>query len=247
MGNSIFIDPTMKAFYSNKKTTASATASTGSSYLDILKSLQKQQETTETAETKTIDEMTMEEYKEYITATLNSLPMHSSRSDSTSAVIISNAGWEKMKEDPAYEQWVIGTISSDFASQDPWEAVGSSSYNIYRFGSTMEQYSHENWGKDYPGDVKSYLTTELFNTSKSNSSGNFLFRLARKKMQKENQAAIQQLATEIAQLQNLKLMGLDRSDSGIFSNSLASSGNGFQLASAQNALYLMNALNSSLI
>lgn len=240
MGNSIFIDSTMKTFHSATKTTVSSTASVGTSYLDILKSLQKTGGTPETAGAKTVDEMTLDEYKDYITATLNALPMHSSRSDSTSIITISNAGWEKMKRDPAYEQWVVDTIADEFASQDPWEAVGSSSYNIYRFGETMAQYTSENWGKDYPGDIKDYLTSELLKTETSTSSGNFLFRLARKRMQQENHAAIQQLASDISRLQSLKLM----ESAPIPAMGL---GNGFQLASAQNALFLMNALNGSMI
>lgn len=239
MGNSIFIDPAMKAFYSGTKATLSSSPSAKSSYLELLKSLQKQQELSETAEVKPVNEMTMDEYKEYIAESLNALPMHASRSESTSVVMISHAGWERMKNDPAYEQWVIGRVSAEFSGQDPWDTVGSSSYNIYRFGGTMEEYSQDNWGKDYPGDVKSYLTSELLNTKNSAGSGNFLFRLARKKMQKENQAAIQQLASEIARIQNLKLMGANSAS--------MSSGNGFRLASAQNALYLMSALNSSIL
>ncbi len=242
MGNSIFIDSTMKTVCSNRKISVSGSAATGASYLDILNSLQKKKETPETAAAKNIDEMTMEEYKDYITATLNSLPMHSSRSDSTNVITISSAGWEKMKEDPAYEEWVINTIATDFASQDPWEAVGSSSYNIYRFGETMAQYTSENWGRDYPGDIKSYLTAELLHTSKSTGSGNLLFRLARKKLQQENQAAIRQLASDISQLQSLKLMANAPASAGLAGRSSVNLGNGFQLASAQNALFLMNVL-----
>lgn len=243
MGNSIFIDPVMKAFYSGTGKRASSTASTGSAYLDMLKSLQKQQEAEE-PRVINVTAMTMEEYKEHITETLNALPIHSSRGNSTSAVIISNAGWERMKEDPAYEEWVVGMVATHLASQDPWESVGSDSYSIYRFGDSVEKYSYDNWGKDYPGDIKSYLTSELLGIEKSTGSGNLLFRLARKKLQQQNQASIRQLASDISQIQSLNLMGMDKSTSNLLSKSLLGSGNGFQLASARNALQLLQVMNS---
>lgn len=241
MGNSIFISPVMKTFYSHAKTAAATASQSSASYLEILSSLQEPQETEKSGDTAS---MTMDEYKEYITGKMNSLPMHSSRSDSTSAVIISNAGWERMKSDPSYEQWVLGTVASDFASQDPWETVGSSSYSIYRFGDTMEQYSCDQWGKDYPGSIKDYLASELLNTSSLGGSGNLLFRIACKKMQQQNQAAIQQLASNISQLQSLALMGMDKSSTGLLSDAILSANHGFQLATSQNALTLLGTLNA---
>jgi len=83
MNNSIYIDSTMRSFYEKKDGTKKA--STGNSYLDMLQSLVNK---TEQAEEKATQDMTMDEYKSYIRGVLNDLPMHSTRENSTAAVII---------------------------------------------------------------------------------------------------------------------------------------------------------------
>ena len=253
MGNSIFINYSMKAFYSTSKTVSStnsaASPSTGLPFLDMFQALQGQGNAVNAAASGAADTatMTMGEYKEYITGKFNALPMHSSRTYSVSCVVISTSGWERMKNDLSFEEWVINKVAEDLASQDPWESVGSSSYTVYRFGDSMDSYSCDNWGKDYPGDIKSYLASELLDTSNSTGSGNLLFRLARKKMQQQNEAAIQQLASDISRLQSLNLMRMDQSPANALGNSVLGANNGFQLASAQNALSLLSALNDNFV
>lgn len=53
-------------------------------------------------------EMSMDEYKEYITDILGKIPFHASRPYDEEAIYISEAGWEQMKNDPEYEAWVLG-------------------------------------------------------------------------------------------------------------------------------------------
>ena len=62
-------------------------------------------------------------------------------------------------------------------------------------------------------------------------------------MQQRNRAAIQQLASNISQLQSLSLMGLDKSSTGLLSHAILSANDGFRLATSQNALTLLGALN----
>ena len=228
MNNTIMIGSSMS--YLNSGTSSKkTTASTGNAYLDILKSLQGEKTGIEVSASP--EDMTMEEYKAYIAERLQQLPMDSSRSDGLFSVVISDAGWERMKSDSTYEQWVLNTMQSNLATPDPWAQLGSSSYGIYRFGATQEEYTSDTWGKDYPGDVKSYLTSELLGigSSKSKSTGNLLLNLAYKKQKSANNQSIQQLAKDIARLQQLNLL---------------TAGRGTSANSAQNAAFLLNALNS---
>ena len=223
--SSIYIDSAMRSFYKSSEKAEKKT--TGSAYLDMLRSFVNETETT-----KNIQEMSMDEYKSYIADVLNDLPMHKTRENSTAAVIISNAGWERMKDDPAYEAWVIEQVASDFRSEDPWDSLGSNSSTIYRFTDNEKNYRKDEWGKDFPGDIKTYLQFELRNTRRKNGSGNFFMKLARKKLQQSNQSSLNDLAGNIAQLQSLKLLNANK--------------NSFFLANAQNALFLMSALNNGL-
>lgn len=225
MNNSIYIDSTMRSFY--EKSDKTKKASTGNSYLDMLQSLVNK---TEEAEEKSVQDMSMDEYKSYINGVLNNLPMHKTRENATAAVIISNAGWKRMKEDPAYESWVINEVASDFRSEDPWETLGSNSCTIYRFTDTEKTYHKDEWGKAFPGDIKTYLQSELMDANRNKGSSNIFLKIARKKMQQNNQSSINDLASNIASLQNLKLLSENK--------------NSLFLANAQNSLFLMNALNN---
>jgi len=227
MNNSIYIDSTMRSFYEKKDVTKKP--STGNSYLDMLQSLVNK---TEQAEEKATQDMTMDEYKSYIRGVLNDLPMHSTRENSTAAVIISNAGWERMKNDPTYENFVINEVAKDFISEDPWDALGSNSCTIYRFSDNESKYSKDEWGKDFPGDIKTYLQSELMNARRKNSSSNFFMKIARKKMAQNNQRDLSDLASNISALQNLSLLNQNKDS--------------FFLANAQNALFLMSALNNGI-
>ena len=227
MNNSIYIDSTMRSFYEKKDGTKKSSAGIG--YLDMLQSLVNK---TEQAEEKAVQDMTMDEYKSYIRGVLNDLPMHKTRENSTAAVIISNAGWERMKNDPAYESWVISEVASDFRSEDPWDALGSNSCTIYRFSDNENNFKKEEWGKDFPGDIKTYLQSELTNSRMKNSTSNFFMKIAKKKMMQNNQSSLNDLASNIASLQNLSLLSQNK--------------NALFLANAQNALFLMSALNNGI-
>lgn len=224
MNNSIYIDSTLRSFY--EKSDRTKKSSTGNSYLDMLQSLVNK---TETAEEKAVQDMTMDEYKSYITGVLNNLPMHKSRENSTAAVIISNAGWNRMKDDPAYESFVINEVAADFRSEDPWESLGSNSCTVYRFSDDENSYRKDEWGKDFPGDIKTYLQYELMNIGKSKNNGNFFMKIARKRLQQNNQNSLNDLAYNISTLQNLELLNSNK--------------NSLFLANAKNAMMLMSALN----
>ena len=209
MSRTVFIDSTLTPLTQSLTATGlKSTAASGESYLDILRSLQAKSaaKTEEPAATDTAA-MTMEEYQSYIGEKLQNRTRHQTRAQSSTAVIISDNGWERMKSDAAYENWVVSTVAADLASADPWSTLGSGSYTIHRFFDSEEAYSVDNWGKDYPGDIKSYLLSEIFDfdiTGNRSSSGNFWFKLARKRLQAQMQNSLLQYASGISQLQGLK-------------------------------------------
>ena len=116
-------------------------------------------------------------------------------------------------------------------TQDPWEAVGSSSYSTLRFGEKESEYQKDTWGAEYPGSVKSYLMeqfTGLLSTKKNNNlTGNFFLKLAKKQLQKANNKRIDELTASLSRLESIGV----------------SSTNRFQLATTQNSLLLMRMLN----
>lgn len=91
------------------------------------------------------ENMSMEEYKEYIYDKISQLPMHPSNMQDYVAVQISDAGLEAMKNDPEYEQWVLDSIRSNFVSRDPWSGMCGGKYVILHFGDTKEQSRGESW------------------------------------------------------------------------------------------------------
>lgn len=94
-------------------------------------------------------DMTMEEYKEYISNRLSRLPMHPSQMQNSVAIQISEAGFEAMKNDPEYEEWVIGWLEKDFAFHDPWSGICGGRYVVHYIGATKEEYRGQSWYPAY--------------------------------------------------------------------------------------------------
>ncbi len=90
-------------------------------------------------------DMSMEEYKQYIYDKISSLPVHDSNLMDSVSVMISDEGFEAMKNDPAYEQWVLDTLQSNFAQPDAWSSVCGSKFCIFYFGATKEESRVESW------------------------------------------------------------------------------------------------------
>lgn len=90
-------------------------------------------------------EMSMEEYKAYIYNEISKIPIHPSRMHDHIAVQISEAGFERMKNDPEYEQWVLEMLRKDFAVPDPWGGRCGERFVIHRFGARKEEYRGESF------------------------------------------------------------------------------------------------------
>jgi len=102
---------------------------------------------------KPTDEMTMEEYKEYITGAINSIPIDPSHYKDDMAFNISEEGWETMKDDPEYESWVLGQIHANLTFHNPWASYPgwTGNYSVDNFGASIEEHHGVGIGKSAEG------------------------------------------------------------------------------------------------
>ncbi|MCM1288077.1 MAG: hypothetical protein NC240_07165 [Clostridium sp.] len=94
------------------------------------------------AENVSRDDMTMEEYKQFFTGLMNSIPYDSSQRNDMNVWTISEKGWEQMKHDPQYEAWVLGYTAEDRSVHNPWAAMPgySPNYHTESFGASIEEH-----------------------------------------------------------------------------------------------------------
>ena len=88
------------------------------------------------------EEMTMEEYKAFFTALMDSIPFNASHQGDVEIWSISEKGWEQMKNDPEYEAWVLGYTSENRAVYNPFASWPGYSPGICteKFGDCIEQH-----------------------------------------------------------------------------------------------------------
>lgn len=131
------------------------------------------------------EEMTMEEYKSYIYDQISMLKQHPSQWGDSIAINISEAGFEAMKNDKEYEQWVLDCLKRDFAARDPWSGICGGKYVVHFFGASKEEYHGHSWYPEYAGGSG----TDLFNAQSKDS-----FWKKRMDKQKANEAYADKLA-----------------------------------------------------
>lgn len=87
-------------------------------------------------------DMTMEEYKQFFTALMDSIPFDASHRGDVEIWSISEKGWEQMKNDPDYEAWVLGYTSENRAVYNPFSSWPGYSPNVCteQFGDSIEQH-----------------------------------------------------------------------------------------------------------
>lgn len=88
------------------------------------------------------EDMTMEEYKDFINGLMNSIPFDATRIYDREIVSISDAGWEQMKNDPDYEAWVLGYTAENRSVRNPFFGWPGASANlcVERFGASIEEH-----------------------------------------------------------------------------------------------------------
>lgn len=106
------------------------------------------------------EDMTLEEYKQYIYQKISLLPMHPSQAMSSVSIHITDKGFEAMKKNPSYEKWVLDTLKANFAFNDPWADICGGSFSVYRFGETKEEYRGDSWRMGFQGGKGSSIFDE---------------------------------------------------------------------------------------
>lgn len=190
MGNTInvnYMTKTYSNFLKNYEAKGGGQAKT-TSFSD--KVAEKSMETTNVSETgKTgavsTKDMTMEEYKQYIHDKISQIPMHPTRMSESISINISEAGFEAMKNDPEYEEWVLNDLRTGWAQPDRWAGVCGGAYSTIYYGATKEECHAEMWSAGYQnGSGKS-----LFDSKAKDS---FWERRVERKKQMEAQIEEQQ-------------------------------------------------------
>ncbi len=89
--------------------------------------------------------MSMTEYKLYLWEKISALPVHPWNMQDYVAVHISDEGLEAMKNDPAYEEWVLDCLRRNFQAYDPWGPRCGGKFVIFHFGAAREECRVESW------------------------------------------------------------------------------------------------------
>ena len=89
--------------------------------------------------------MSMEEYKQYITQKIRQIPVHPSRRNEFISVHISEEGYAAMKNDPAYEAWVLNDLRSTWSQPCFCFGSGDRVYTSIYYGATKEERRSDTW------------------------------------------------------------------------------------------------------
>ena len=96
---------------------------------------------------KSRDDMTMDEYKSYISSVIDKIPEDPSRATTETSIHISDEAWETMKDDPDFEAYVLGGIEDVFTFHNPWMSPPTvKRWEVMEIGVPMENYHGSSWG-----------------------------------------------------------------------------------------------------
>ena len=93
-------------------------------------------------------DMSMEAYQQMIREKISQMSLSSTRQMEAVSIQISDAAFERMKNDPDYEAWVLKDLREAFSQSNPWVAATGGGYSVFYIGETKEQCHAEGW---YPG------------------------------------------------------------------------------------------------
>ncbi len=120
-------------------------------FYDYVNNGDKKTEGTEGTNAFSTENMTLEEYKQYIHMKISQIPMHPSQILRSVAIHITDEGFQAMQKDPKYEKWVMDTLKYDFGRYDPWANVCGGSFTIHYFGASKAEYHGESWYTGFQG------------------------------------------------------------------------------------------------
>ena len=85
-------------------------------------------------------DMTMDEYKAFFKNLMDGVSFDSSQANCKEMWSITEDGWEQMKNDPEYEDWVLGYTIENRSVHFPFQA---SFLNVEKFGASIEEHHGE--------------------------------------------------------------------------------------------------------
>lgn len=87
-------------------------------------------------------EMSRDEYKSYIESALQNIPRNFTRYRDQVTVVISDAGYEAMQNNPDYEAWVLDSVREELSFPDYLCGYPGTygHYDVMQFGATKEEY-----------------------------------------------------------------------------------------------------------
>lgn len=159
---------------------------------------------TEKAASVLSENMTIDEYKQYIYNKISEIPISSTKALASISVNISEEGFKATKNDTEYEKWVLDGLKVNFSSPNPWTAVCGGSYVVHHFGATKEEYHGESWYNGYNENKDNML----YNTKSKDS---FWERKIEQKKELEQQLKAIQKRKKLQEEYNEKIV-LEKSD-----------------------------------
>ena len=162
--NVSYMTRTYSNFLKNYETKSNSQTKTTSFSDRIAEKCTESQNVSETGNTGAVstNDMTMEEYKQYIYDKISQIPMHPSRMQESISINISEAGFEAMKNDPEYEEWVLNDLRTGWAQPDRWSGICGGAYSTIYYGATKEECHAEMWSAGYQnGSGKSLFDSKV--------------------------------------------------------------------------------------
>lgn len=163
--NNFYIDSVTRMFQSyiseqttlNRRSAQTISSETG----DSISAFQQQVAAAKSRqESLSPENMTMEEYKQYIYRKISALPVNPSNQYDSVSVQISDEGFEAMQKDSEYEKWVLDILRRNFAYYNPWSGICGGNYVMHRFGATKEEYRGDSFAKGVQGGRKENILEE---------------------------------------------------------------------------------------
>ena len=97
-------------------------------------------------------DMSMETYQQTIREKISQMPLSATRQMESISIQISDAAFERMKNDPDYEAWVLNDLREALSQSNPWVATTGGGYSVFYIGETKEQCHAEGWYPGYMGN-----------------------------------------------------------------------------------------------
>ena len=139
-----------------ENSTVQRTAMQNSSFLSMAAQLRASESTpTPTPSEKT--DVSMEAYQQTIREKISQMPLSTTRQMESISIQISDAAFERMKNDPDYEAWVLNDLREAFSQSNPWVATTGGGYSVFYIGETKEQCHAEGWYPGYMGNQGSAM------------------------------------------------------------------------------------------